>query len=313
MQYIKKIKYLFFLALISSFFISIAVPFDFLFANECSPNKAIGNQGCAIDEVCTRSGKCKKSCDSNAECAPGYKCNKNTAFPYCKEKDKSAENENVNCACTKIEKVSSLQTEVKKQNCTNYGSDKKNIEDCRWRTGLLGKPSKGCLCAKVEESKVKASSYFTKSKELCKTNERVVKDVGLESHRVHYLEFRDCRLVEKEKNRDKVNTEKNKKTPTLNNDIRSQLSSLDKIKSSGSNASQGVSNIIGQAIVLILQFAGTAALLMFVYGGLLIMVSQGQSDKYQKGAKIMMWSAIGIIVMLSSYGILNFILAGLGA
>lgn len=109
-------------------------------------------------------------------------------------------------------------------------------------------------------------------------------------------------------------TSKEQQKETMSNsNIINQLNSLDKIKSSGSSASQGVSNIIGKAIVLILQFAGTAALLMFIYGGLLIMVSQGQSDKYQKGAKIMMWSAIGIIVMLSSYGILNFILAGLGA
>jgi hypothetical protein len=65
--------------------------------------------------------------------------------------------------------------------------------------------------------------------------------------------------------------------------------------------------LIGKSIKLILQVIGTAALAMFIYGGLLIMTSRGQSDKYNQGMKTMLWSAIGVITALSSYALVSFV------
>ncbi|MBT4942231.1 MAG: hypothetical protein HON29_04280, partial [Candidatus Magasanikbacteria bacterium] len=46
---------------------------------------------------------------------------------------------------------------------------------------------------------------------------------------------------------------------------------------------------------------------MFVYAGGLWMVAGGNAQQTTKAMKTMVWSAIGLIVILSSYSIVNFI------
>jgi hypothetical protein len=65
--------------------------------------------------------------------------------------------------------------------------------------------------------------------------------------------------------------------------------------------------LIGKGIKLLMQVIGTIALLMFVYGGLLWMVSAGNTEKTKKAMDIMLWAGLGVIVILSSYAIVNFV------
>lgn len=51
-----------------------------------------------------------------------------------------------------------------------------------------------------------------------------------------------------------------------------------------------------------------AALLMFVYGGLTWMTSSGSQERVKKGKEIIIWSAIGLIVIFGAYGLVSFII-----
>jgi len=66
-------------------------------------------------------------------------------------------------------------------------------------------------------------------------------------------------------------------------------------------------DIIGKAIKLVMGIVGAIALVMFVYAGGLWMVAGGNAQQTTKALKTMVWSAIGLIVILSSYSIVNFI------
>ncbi len=52
---------------------------------------------------------------------------------------------------------------------------------------------------------------------------------------------------------------------------------------------------------------GTVALAMLVYAGFLFMTAAGNSDRERKALDIMLWSGLGIIVILSSYAVVQFI------
>ena len=69
-----------------------------------------------------------------------------------------------------------------------------------------------------------------------------------------------------------------------------------------------VNKIIGKAINSVMGIVGSLALLMFVYGGLTWMTSSGSQEKVKKGKDILLWSAIGLIVIFSAYGITKFII-----
>lgn len=63
--------------------------------------------------------------------------------------------------------------------------------------------------------------------------------------------------------------------------------------------------LIGQIINSVLGVVGSLALLMFVYGGLTWMTSSGNQEKVKKGRDILMWSAIGLVIIFSSYGLVR--------
>ena len=72
-----------------------------------------------------------------------------------------------------------------------------------------------------------------------------------------------------------------------------------------------IPTIIGRIIKTILGMTGSIAIAMFVYGGILWMVSAGNSDKTQKSKNILLWSTLGSIVILSSYMIVEFVINSL--
>lgn len=63
---------------------------------------------------------------------------------------------------------------------------------------------------------------------------------------------------------------------------------------------------------LILRFVGTLALLMFVYGGLTFLLSAGNSAQVDKGKKILIAAVIGIVIVLTSFVIIQFALKSVG-
>jgi hypothetical protein len=73
-----------------------------------------------------------------------------------------------------------------------------------------------------------------------------------------------------------------------------------------------VPELIGLLVKGALGIVGSIALLMFVYGGFIMMISQGDATKITKGKTILVWSAIGIMIIFGSYIFVSYIITELG-
>jgi hypothetical protein len=63
-----------------------------------------------------------------------------------------------------------------------------------------------------------------------------------------------------------------------------------------------------------LGFLGLLAVLMIIYGGVLVVTSAGDPEKAGKGKKILLYAAIGILIILLSFAIVSTVLnAGISA
>lgn len=69
--------------------------------------------------------------------------------------------------------------------------------------------------------------------------------------------------------------------------------------------------LIGQIINSILGVVGSLALLMFVYGGITWMTSSGNQEKVKKGRDIIVWAAIGLVIVFSAYGLTRVLIEGI--
>lgn len=66
--------------------------------------------------------------------------------------------------------------------------------------------------------------------------------------------------------------------------------------------------LIGNVINAVMGIVGSIALLMFIFGGLTWMLSGGSSEKVKKGKDILVWSAVGLAVIFSSYALVYFVI-----
>ncbi|MCK4553586.1 hypothetical protein KAU19_01320 [Candidatus Parcubacteria bacterium] len=57
---------------------------------------------------------------------------------------------------------------------------------------------------------------------------------------------------------------------------------------------------------------GSVALLFFIYGGIVFLISAGNSEKVEQGKKILIGAAIGLVIVFASYAITQFTLDALG-
>ncbi|MBU0670988.1 pilin [Patescibacteria group bacterium] len=72
-------------------------------------------------------------------------------------------------------------------------------------------------------------------------------------------------------------------------------------------ASRNPVEIIGNVIRSFLIFMGVITLIMFIYAGILMMMSGGNEEAFKKGRNIMVYTIIGLVIVLSSYSILTFV------
>jgi len=82
------------------------------------------------------------------------------------------------------------------------------------------------------------------------------------------------------------------------------------------SATGGESSVRALVLTIVnffLGFLGLIAVLMIIYGGVLIVTSQGDPGKADKGKKILTYAAIGIVIILLSFAFVSTILgAGSG-
>lgn len=65
--------------------------------------------------------------------------------------------------------------------------------------------------------------------------------------------------------------------------------------------------VLGTVIRAILGIVGSIALAMFVYGGFTIMTAAGNAERTKKGTEILIWSALGVVVILASYALIDLV------
>lgn len=69
-------------------------------------------------------------------------------------------------------------------------------------------------------------------------------------------------------------------------------------------------NVISM-INYILGFLGLITVAFIIYAGFLMVTAGGEGDNLKKGKDIITWAAVGIIIILLSYGIVN-VIVGVG-
>ncbi len=68
-----------------------------------------------------------------------------------------------------------------------------------------------------------------------------------------------------------------------------------------------VHNIINAALGVV----GSLALVMFIYGGFTWMLAAGNEQAVEKGRNILVWAAVGLVVIFASYSFVNFVISAI--
>jgi len=86
---------------------------------------------------------------------------------------------------------------------------------------------------------------------------------------------------------------------------------VSQITSSGSEPYRAISVVIGRIIKALLGVVGAVAVLMIVYGGMMILTAAGSPEKVKKGKDVLTWAIIGAIVVLSSYIMVDYVITAI--
>jgi hypothetical protein len=102
--------------------------------------------------------------------------------------------------------------------------------------------------------------------------------------------------------------------PTPNKNLNTTVDLINPIGGTDANptGNTDIKLILGGVMKKMLGILGSAALLVFVYGGFLWVTAAGNSDKVTQGTEAMEWAVIGICIIFSSYAILDLVFQGLG-
>ena len=73
-------------------------------------------------------------------------------------------------------------------------------------------------------------------------------------------------------------------------------------------AIEGPQELYGRLLRFFLGFVGVGALVFFIVGGIILMMSQGNPEKVKLGKDSMLWAIIGLFAAFGSYIILRFVL-----
>ena len=71
--------------------------------------------------------------------------------------------------------------------------------------------------------------------------------------------------------------------------------------------------LIGIGIKGLMGVVGSVALIMFIYGGIMWLISGGNPDQVKKGRQTIIWAVMGLVMIFSAYAILNFVFTILGS
>lgn len=72
-----------------------------------------------------------------------------------------------------------------------------------------------------------------------------------------------------------------------------------------------VPELVGRVLKYVLGLTGSVALIVFIYGGVLMMFSGGKPENVTKGKDAIMWAVVGLAIIFASYAILDFVIDAL--
>lgn len=91
------------------------------------------------------------------------------------------------------------------------------------------------------------------------------------------------------------------------------IKKIDELSPAELNKSDDLAAIVGNAISLVLGIIGSAALLVFLYSGIMWMTSGGVDKTIANAQKSMIWAAIGLFTVFFSYILVKYIITQAGA
>ena len=80
------------------------------------------------------------------------------------------------------------------------------------------------------------------------------------------------------------------------------------LANAGATTPPTIPELIGRVINGALGVVGSIALVMFIYGGFTWMTAAGNSEQVTKGKNIIVWAAIGLVVIFASYSLVRFVI-----
>lgn len=69
--------------------------------------------------------------------------------------------------------------------------------------------------------------------------------------------------------------------------------------------------LVSQVIRYILGTIAVIATLMFIWGGVMMLTSGGNAEQVKKAKETLVWATIGIVIILISWAVIRFVLAGI--
>jgi hypothetical protein len=69
--------------------------------------------------------------------------------------------------------------------------------------------------------------------------------------------------------------------------------------------------IAALVIQAVLTFLGVIFIALIIYGGFLYMTAMGESDKVKKGKNVILYSVIGLVIILAAYAITSFVVSSI--
>ena len=76
---------------------------------------------------------------------------------------------------------------------------------------------------------------------------------------------------------------------------------------------EGIPVLLGNIINSVLGIIGSLALVMFIYGGATWMLSAGNQEQVTKGKNILIWAALGLVIIFTAYALVRFVLTTITA
>ena len=84
-------------------------------------------------------------------------------------------------------------------------------------------------------------------------------------------------------------------------------------KTTYTELTEGIPVLLGKIINSVLGIVGSLALVMFIYGGATWMLSAGNQEQVTKGKNILIWAALGLVIIFTAYALVRFVLTTITA